>query len=44
MSYKEGIDQDMIMMGMPYFNSYYVIYDFETSTIAMSGLRTSLKK
>ena len=30
-------------MGMPYFNSYYVIYDFDTLTIAMSGARTSTK-
>jgi len=28
---------------MPYFNSYYVIYDFDTLTIAMSGARTSTK-
>jgi LPXTG-motif cell wall-anchored protein len=27
---------------MPYFNSYYVIYDFDTLTIAMSGARTSI--
>ena len=31
-------------MGMPYFNSYYVIYDFDTLTIAMSGARTSTKR
>ena len=30
-------------MGMPYLNSYYVIYDFDTLTIAMSGARTSTK-
>jgi LPXTG-motif cell wall-anchored protein len=30
-------------MGMPYFNSYYVMYDFDTLTIAMSGARTSTK-
>ena len=30
-------------MGMPYFNSYYVIYDFDTLAIAMSGARTSKK-
>ncbi len=43
MTFKAGIAEDYIIMGMPYFNTYYVMYDFDTSTIAMSGIRTPVK-